>query len=149
LKIRFRPRLRATGMKRLERSRDIKLLHRPRISHRCRDIAVPRWTGSGFGHSVTSRTGSDDAIRQIDPGFLLVFNACRPRIYHRCRDIAVPRWTGSGFGHSVTSRTEVTTPFDRSTPVSYWSSMYADLVSRTVTEIWRFEGVPEAVSGLR
>jgi hypothetical protein len=56
-------------------------------------------------HSVTSRTGTDDANRYIDLGFLLVLLACRPRISHRYRDIAVPRWTGSGFGHTVTSQT--------------------------------------------
>jgi hypothetical protein len=43
---------------------------RPRISHRYREIAAPRWTGSGFGDPVTSPTGSDDAIRKIDPGLL-------------------------------------------------------------------------------
>jgi hypothetical protein len=55
---------------------------------------------------VTSRAGTDDANRYIDPGFLLVLNARRPRISHRYRDIAVRRWTGSGFGHTVTSQNE-------------------------------------------
>jgi hypothetical protein len=54
---------------------------------------------------MTSRSGSNDAIRKIDPSFLLVLNARRPRISHRYRDIAVRRWTGSGFGHTVTSQT--------------------------------------------
>jgi hypothetical protein len=69
--------------------------------------------------SNISRRPQDDAIRQIDLGFLLVLNARRPRISHRYRDIAVRRWTGSGFGHTVTSQTGTTTPFDRSTSVSY------------------------------
>ena len=64
------------------------------------------WTGSGFGHSVTSCTGIDDVFRQIDPGFLLVFNVRRRRISHRYRDSAVTRLTGSGFGQPVTSRIE-------------------------------------------
>jgi hypothetical protein len=40
----------------------------------------------------------------------------------------------------------VTTPFDRSTPVSFRRLLRADLVARTVTEISRFQGGPEAVS---
>jgi hypothetical protein len=52
----------------------------------------------------------------------------------------LPRYSGSKvdrkrFRPSMTSRTEATPPFDRSTTVSYWCSMHADLVSRTVTEI--------------
>jgi hypothetical protein len=43
---------------------------RPRISHRYGDNAVPRWTGNGFGHTVTSRAGTHDANRYIDLGFL-------------------------------------------------------------------------------
>jgi hypothetical protein len=70
------------------------------------DIAVRKWTGSGFGHTVTSQRVDFDAIRQICLGFLQAINACRPRISHRYRDIAVPRWTGSGFGHTVTSHSE-------------------------------------------
>jgi hypothetical protein len=77
-----------------------------RVSHSYRDIAVRRWTGSGFGHTVTSYTGSDDAVRYTDPGFLSVLNARRPRISHRYRNIAVPRWTGNSFGHTVTSQGE-------------------------------------------
>jgi hypothetical protein len=43
---------------------------RPRISHLWRVARLRRWTGSGFGHSVTSWTENNDPIRQIDPGFL-------------------------------------------------------------------------------
>jgi hypothetical protein len=42
---------------------------RPCISHRYRDIAVVRWTGSSFDHTVTSQTVIDDAIRQTCLGF--------------------------------------------------------------------------------
>jgi hypothetical protein len=53
---------------------------RPRISHRYRDIAVRRWTGSSFGHTVTSRTVTDDAIRQTCLGFLSAAQ-CTPTSY--------------------------------------------------------------------
>jgi hypothetical protein len=85
----------------------------PRISHRYRDIDVRKWTGSGFGNTVTSQREADAAVREIDHGFLLVLNARRPRISHRYRDIAVRKWTGSGFAHTVTSQdSKATTPFD-------------------------------------
>jgi hypothetical protein len=45
--------------------RTLGVASRHRISHPYRDIAVPRWTGSGFGHTVTSQGESDAAIRQI------------------------------------------------------------------------------------
>jgi hypothetical protein len=65
---------------------------RPRISHRYRDIAVRRWTGSGFGYSVTSHTGTDDAIRKIDHGFHIGAQ-CTPTSYlaplprYRCSNV--------------------------------------------------------------
>jgi hypothetical protein len=77
---------------------------RPRISHRYRDVAVARWTGSGFRQMITSQNESDAAIRQIWLGFLQAVNAFRPRISHRYRDVAVARWTGSSFGHTVASQ---------------------------------------------
>jgi hypothetical protein len=58
---RFRPYGDVTerNRRRLSRDRPRFLLvlnaRRPRISLRYRDIAVPRWTGSSFGHTVTSR----------------------------------------------------------------------------------------------
>jgi hypothetical protein len=67
---------------------------RPRISHRYRDIAVARWTGSGFGHTVTSQGESDAAIRQIDHGFLfrvLSYRQCTPTSYLA----PLPRYRGS------------------------------------------------------
>jgi hypothetical protein len=53
---------------------------RPRISHRYRDIAVVRLTGSSFDHTVTSQTVIDDAIRQTCLGFL-IGGQCMPTSY--------------------------------------------------------------------
>jgi hypothetical protein len=110
---RFRPYGDVTDRNRRRRSKDRPRFpigavnaFRPRISHRYRDIAVRKWTGSGFRHTVTSRAGTDDANRYIDLGFLLVVLVCRPRISHLYRDVAVARWTGSSFGHTVTSQGE-------------------------------------------
>jgi hypothetical protein len=52
-----------------------------------------------------SKQLSDDRIRQIDPSFLLVFNARRPRISHRYRDIAVQGGPEAVSTIRVTSRT--------------------------------------------
>jgi hypothetical protein len=99
-----------TGRKRRRHSTD---LPRFPISGQCIPTSylapLPRYSRSklyrsGFGSTMTSQTGRDDAIRNTDHCFLLVLNARRPRISHRYRDIAVRRWTGSGFGHTVTSR---------------------------------------------
>jgi hypothetical protein len=108
---RFRPYGDVTYRKRRRRSTDP-----PRfaIGAQCTPTSylapLPRYSRSQvdrkrFRVSMTSGTGSDDANRYNDPGFLILLNARRPRISHRYRDIAVLRWTGSGFDPSMTSRT--------------------------------------------
>jgi hypothetical protein len=66
-------------------------MHADLVSRTVTEISrFERWTGSGFGHTVTSQTLDDDAIRQILPRFP-IGGQCTPTSYLA----PLPRYSGS------------------------------------------------------